>query len=68
MIPLVPVLAGLVTFAGGATLLWYDALSRDDRHRVNKRAADYAAEMFGKTVEQLTGRRPGPSAPGSRPG
>jgi len=54
MIPLIPILAGLALVGGGATLLWYDSLSKEDKARADRLTADYAAALFEKTVSQLT--------------
>jgi hypothetical protein len=54
MIPLIPILAGLAVFGGGATLLWYDSLSREEKDRANRLTTDYASTLFQKTVSELT--------------
>ncbi|MCE9566241.1 MAG: hypothetical protein K8U57_29820 [Planctomycetes bacterium] len=54
MFPIIPVLALVALFGGGATLYWYDALSRDEKARANRMVGDMAWQLFGKTVEELT--------------
>lgn len=54
MVPLIPILAGLGILVGGGTLIWYDNLSREEKARANQLTADFAGELFGKTVDQLS--------------
>lgn len=54
MIPLIPIFAGLAVLGGGATLVWYDTLSREDKQRANRLTADYDSSLFDKAVDQLT--------------
>ena len=54
MFPFIPMLAGLCVAGGGGTLLWYESLSKEDKARSNKLAAEYAEKLFKKTVSQLT--------------
>ena len=55
MIPLVPILACLAVLGGGgATFVWYDRLSGEDKRNANRLTAGYARTLFGKAVDQLT--------------
>jgi hypothetical protein len=54
MIPLIPMLACLAVLGGGATFVWYDTLSGDDKKRANRLTGEYAQMLFGKAVDQLT--------------
>lgn len=54
MFPIVPILALIAIFGGGATLLWYDNLSQQEKDRANRLTMQYAKELFGKTVNELT--------------
>lgn len=54
MIPLIPILAGLAVFGGGAALVWYDRLSAADKASANRLTGEYAQSLFGKAVDQLT--------------
>jgi hypothetical protein len=52
--PLIPILALAAIFGGGASLLWYDSLTREEKERANRLTTKYAAELFGKTVKELS--------------
>jgi hypothetical protein len=54
MFPIIPILALIAIGGGGATLVWYDTLSREEKAEANRLANKYAADLFGKSVEQLT--------------
>jgi hypothetical protein len=54
MIPLIPILAGLAVLGGGATFVWYDSLSGEDKKNANRLTGEYARSLFGKAVDQLT--------------
>jgi hypothetical protein len=54
MFPIIPILALLAIVGGGTTLLWYEELSREEKERANRLANHYAAELFDKTVKELT--------------
>jgi hypothetical protein len=54
MFPIVPLLSLLAIFGGGATLLWYDNLSQPEKDRANRLTTQYANQLFGKTVQELT--------------
>jgi hypothetical protein len=54
MFPLIPLLALGAILGGGYTLYWYSRLSREERERADRLAADYARDLFGKTLSQLT--------------
>ncbi|QJW95410.1 hypothetical protein [Frigoriglobus tundricola] len=54
MFPIIPILALIAICGGGATLMWYDALTREEKERANRLTTSYAAEHFGKAVKDLT--------------
>lgn len=54
MFPFIPIAALLAVVGGGATLLWYDELTREEKELANRLANQYAGELFGKTVKELT--------------
>jgi len=54
MFPIIPILALFAIFGGGATLLWYDKLSKEEKEEANRLTNQYAANLFDKTAEQLT--------------
>ena len=54
MFPVIPLLALFAIFGGGATLVWYDQLSKDEQREADRIACGYAEEVFGKTMKQLT--------------
>lgn len=54
MIPLIPILACIAVLGGGATFVWYDGLSGEDKKNANRLTAEYAQALFGKAVDQLT--------------
>ena len=54
MFPIIPILALFAIGGGGATLVWYDSLTREEKARANRLTTDYASELFGKSVKELT--------------
>jgi hypothetical protein len=52
--PLIPILAVIAILGGGATLVWYDTLSDDEKNHANDWAAHYAEQLYHKTVAELT--------------
>jgi hypothetical protein len=54
MFPLIPLLAIAAMLGGGATLLWYDKLSKQEQEEADRIACGYAKELFGKTMKELT--------------
>jgi hypothetical protein len=54
MFPFIPVVAWLVTLAGGGSLLWYYNLSEAERKRADKLAGEIAHELYGVAVDKLT--------------
>jgi hypothetical protein len=54
MFPLVPVLALIAIFGGGATLLWYEELSEKEKEKADRIACGYAKQLFNKSLEDLT--------------
>lgn len=51
---LIPLLALLAIFGGGATLIWYDQLSKEQQQEADRLACNYASDLFGKTMKELT--------------
>jgi len=54
MFPLIPLFALIAILGGGATLIWYDRLSPEKQQEADRIACDYAREIFGKTMKELT--------------
>ncbi len=54
MFPIIPLLALLAIFGGGATLVWYDRLSKEEQERADRIACDYAKQVFNKSMEDLS--------------
>jgi hypothetical protein len=52
--PIIPLLALFAVFGGGATLIWYDQLSKDEQKKADGIACGYAKQLFGKTMQELT--------------
>jgi hypothetical protein len=52
--PLVPFLALIAIFGGGATLVWYDQLSEKQKQEADRIACGYAKELFNKSLQDLT--------------
>jgi predicted metal-dependent RNase len=54
VLPLIPILAVIGILGGGVTLAWYELLSDDEKDKANYFASQYALEVFGKTISELT--------------
>ncbi len=54
MFPVIPLLAVFAIFGGGAALLWYDRLSPQEKQKADRIACDYARDVFGKGMKELT--------------
>jgi hypothetical protein len=52
--PIVPLLALVAILGGGVTLVWYDELSKEQKEEADRIAADYAKQLYGKSVKELT--------------
>jgi hypothetical protein len=52
--PLVPFLALIAIFGGGATLIWYDQLNAEQQQEADRIACGYAKQIFNKSLEDLT--------------
>ncbi len=51
---LVRLLAVGAILGGGATLAWYNRLSKEQKLAADQTASDCARQVFGKTMEELT--------------
>ena len=54
MFPLIPLFALMAILGGGATLVWYDQLSKEEQQEADRIACNYAKEIFGKSMKELT--------------
>ena len=54
MFPIIPILALFSILGGGATLIWYDGLSKEKQQEADRIACDYAKDIFGKSMKELT--------------
>jgi hypothetical protein len=54
MFPLIPLLALIAIFGGGATLLWYEQLSKEQKQAADRLAAHYAKQVYSKAIDELT--------------
>jgi hypothetical protein len=54
MFPLIPLLALFAIFGGGVTIAWYSDLSREQKQEADRLACNYAKELFGKYLNELT--------------
>lgn len=54
MLPLIPLacVAGFIASALGLT--WYDSLSKAEKEKADKLAADFAWQLYQKSVKNLT--------------
>jgi hypothetical protein len=52
--PIIPLLALAAILGGGVTLVWYDELTKEQKEEADRIAANYARQLYGKTVKQLT--------------
>jgi hypothetical protein len=54
MFPLIPLLALIAIVGGGTTLAWYSKLTREQQAEADRIACEYAWEIFGKSLKELT--------------
>ena len=54
MFPFIPLLALIVILGGGTTLAWYGQLSKEQKQEADRIAFNYAKEVFGKGLKELT--------------
>lgn len=54
MFPFVPLLSLLAILGGTGALYWYSNLSKEEQEKADRIAGDYALELFGKTLDELT--------------
>ena len=54
MLPLIPVVAGLLSVCGIGSLFWYYNLSDTDRRKADALAEQIAYELYGVAVDKLT--------------
>ncbi len=54
MFPLVPLLGLTGLFGGAGILVWYARLSKQEKAKADRTAEDYASDLFGKAIWQLT--------------
>ncbi len=54
MFPLIPLLALASILGGAGTLRWYSCLGKECREKADRLAAEYARDLFGKRLSQLT--------------
>lgn len=52
--PIIPLLALAAILGGGFTLVWYDELSKEQKEEADRIAAQYARQLYGKSVKELT--------------
>jgi hypothetical protein len=53
-IPIVGLLAAVVTAIGGYTMFWYHRLSREEQQEADRLACEYARQLYNKALDQLT--------------
>ena len=54
MFPWVPVISAIAAAWGLFGLCWYDQLSEQEKERADRLAADYAKQIYDKTIKQLS--------------
>lgn len=54
MFPIIPLLALIAICGGGATLIWYDRLSKEEQEEADRLACGYARQLYGKSLKELT--------------
>ena len=52
--PIIPLLALAAILGGGVTLVWYDELTKEQKEEADRIAANYAKELYGKSMKDLT--------------
>jgi hypothetical protein len=51
---IIPLLAGMAALFGGGTLAWYYNLSERERKEADAIAMEFARDLYGVAVDQLT--------------
>jgi hypothetical protein len=51
---IVPLLALATILGGVVTLAWYSRLGKEEKEKADRRAGEYARQLFGKHLDQLT--------------
>lgn len=54
MFPFIPLIALASLLGGSVTLIWYYCLSPEEQKKADRIAGQYALEMFGKKLDELT--------------
>jgi hypothetical protein len=57
MIPFIPIVLGLIFGGSGTGLVWYFALSDEDKKRADRKAAELAEQVYGKAIGELEERQ-----------
>jgi len=54
MFPIIPVLAIIAFVGSSGTLIWYGKLSKEEKQAADRMAINYARQLYGKAVDELT--------------
>lgn len=54
MFPIFPLVSAILVATGGVGLYWYDCMSRDEREKADRMAAELALELYETSVRNLT--------------
>lgn len=54
MFPLIPLFAIAAMLGGGGVMCWYLQMPESEQAAADRLAMEYARELFGKAVDQLT--------------
>jgi hypothetical protein len=54
MFPIIRLLAIIAVVGGSGTLIWYQKLSKEEQQAADRIAMNYARQLYGKAVNELT--------------
>ena len=55
--PIIPLLAIAAILGGAGTLAWYSRLSQAEKDKADRKANEYARQLFHKALDELTARQ-----------
>ena len=55
--PLIPLMAIAAILGGTGALAWYSRLSQEEKDEADRKANEYARQLFNKALDELTARQ-----------